>query len=276
MSLVPIPFLKPHSLYGRNFSTVCCMKRFSMILARIFPAFTNKDMHRWLSQSNQFPVLLYRWTIDVSLYSWGSFSLFQICCSKSVKLCTRSILPTLYISPGIASEHLLWHLAVDSRAFLVSEIVVLFGLGCLVDVVVCLFLWWSFFVVYPVLVFSELQSGLLLEAVTAWFDITRTEVVFAVLRWLSTESHSCCFVAAVLRFLSFNPLVFFFPWGVMAGLRWKLKFERIRRWDIQHSAPLTDFVYSDIKDVGLSDYNVLNQVPVFSAMVHPFNLVFVW
>ena len=124
--------------------------------------------------------------------------------------------------------------------------------------------------------FSELQSGLLLEAVTAWFDITRTEVVFAVLRWLSTESHSCCFVAAVLRFLSFNPLVFFFPWGVMAGLRWKLKFERIRRWDIQHSAPLTDFVYSDIKDVGLSDYNVLNQVPVFSAMVHPFNLVFVW
>lgn len=247
MSVVTIPLLKPHSLYGSNFSTVCCMKRFSMILARIFPEITNKDMHQWLSQSNQFPVLLYRWMIKVSLYSWGSFSLFQICCSKSVKLWTR---PTLYISPGIASTHVLCHLAVGLQGFfsLRNSGFIWTGLSCGccgMPVSLMVFLCrLSSLGVYELLDtrFSELQSGLLLEEVTAWFDITRTEVVFAVLRWISTESHSCCFVAAVLRFLSFNPLVFFFPWGFLAGLRWKLKFERIRRWDIQHSAPLTAFV----------------------------------
>ena len=72
------------------------------------------------------------------------------------------------------------------------------------------------------------------------------------------------------------------PFGVFLSLRFSGWFEmevKIRKdKTVGYPAFCSShgLCYSDIKDVGLSDYNVLNQVPVFRAMVHPFNLVFVW
>ena len=153
---------------------------------------------------------------------------------------------------GLQQNQVLYHLTVDLQGFSVSEIVVVFGLGrfawcCGMPVSLMVFLCrLSSLGVYELLDsrFSELQCGLLVRSILIrhhqnWICICCFEVAFDRVTQLLLCSSG-------FEFSDVQPLMFF-PWGVLAGLRWKFKFERIRRWDMQHSAPLDSrLCYSDI------------------------------
>ena len=77
MSAVPRPARNPHWLSGSRSRSRWTLRRFSRIRARIFPAMESREIPRWLSQEFLFPLRLYRWMIEASLSSCGSFSCVQ-------------------------------------------------------------------------------------------------------------------------------------------------------------------------------------------------------
>ena len=80
--IVPLFRLKPQRLSETTSSNGCCVTRFSMMRAMIFPAIRNTEMPLWLSQDALSPLSLYSWTMLASLnLSWGTEPLTQIAAS---------------------------------------------------------------------------------------------------------------------------------------------------------------------------------------------------
>ena len=77
----------------------------SVARARILPAIASREMPRWLSQHCLFPFLLYKWTRDASLNSWGMLSWCSMILNSLVSYSFVMSFgpPFLKISPGMAS-----------------------------------------------------------------------------------------------------------------------------------------------------------------------------
>ena len=95
ISIVPRPARIPHWLSGRWPCWRCFRRRFRRTRARILPAIARRDIPLWLSHDRLSPFLLYMWTIEASLNSWGRVSLSQKDLNCSVNFVRRAGPPDL-------------------------------------------------------------------------------------------------------------------------------------------------------------------------------------